>query len=63
MPLFLDQRHALRRVEVPAAWDEVEPCVSHNSCEKLETWAESNSLIMFLDGMGGPFSSDLVLRR
>ena len=29
----------------------------------LEEWAKSNCLLMFLDGTGGPFSSDPVLRR
>ena len=50
-------------VEVPAAWEVVEPRVKHNSCDTLKEWAKSNCLIMFLDGTGGPFSSDPVLRR
>ena len=36
---------------------------SHNSCAALEDWARSICLIMFLDGTGGPFSSDPVLRQ
>ena len=32
----------------PAAWDDVDPCVAHNSFAHLETWAESNCLLMFL---------------
>ena len=51
------------RMDVPAAWDEVEPSAAHNSCAQLETSAESNCLIMFLHGTGGPFSSDPVFRR
>ena len=50
-------------MEVLAAWDEVDPCVTHNSCGQLDTCAESNCLRMFLDGSGGPTSSDPVLRR
>ena len=50
-------------MEVPAAWEFVEPRVKHNSCDALKEWAKRNCLIMFLDGTGGPFSSDPVLRR
>ena len=50
-------------MEVLPAWDVVEPRVKHNSCDTLKEWAKSNCLIMFLDGTGGPFSSDFVLRR
>ena len=42
-------------MEVPAAWDVVEPRVTHNSCATLEQWARSDCLIMFLDGTGEPF--------
>ena len=50
-------------MEVLAAWDAVEPGVEHNSCDTLKEWTNNNCLIMFLDGTGGPFSSDPVLRR
>ena len=50
-------------MEVPALWDEAEPCVSHNSCAQLKEWAESNFLIMFCHGTCALFSSDLALRR
>ena len=40
-------------VEVPAAWEAIEPRVKHNSCDMLEEWTRSNCLIMFLDGTGG----------
>ena len=42
-------------MEVPAAWDVVEPCVSHNSWAMLEASARSNCMIMFLDGRGALF--------
>ena len=47
-------------LEVPAAWDAVDPCVVHKSRAQLEEW--SSRLIMLLDGTGGPFSSCPVLR-
>ena len=50
-------------MEVPAAWDVVEPCVKHNSCDTLKEWAKSFRLITLLDGTEGPFSSDPVLLR
>ena len=50
-------------IEVPAAWEAVDPRVQHNSCDTLKKWAKSNCLIMFLDGTRGLFSSDPVLRR
>ena len=61
-PVFSDQRN------VPAGWmgvlaalDEVDPCVTHRSCARLEIWVERNCFLRFLDGAGGPFSSDPVL--
>ena len=51
------------RMEVPAAWDAVEPSVKHNSCDTSKEWAKSNCLITFFDGTGGPFSSDPLLWR
>ena len=51
------------RIEVLAAWEAVEPRVKHNSCDTLKEWARSISLIMFLDGTGGPVSTDPELRR
>ena len=46
-----------------AAWDAVEPGVKHNSFDTSKEWARNNCLTVFLDGTGGPFSSDPVLRR
>ena len=40
---------------VPAAWDVVEPQLTHNSYATLEQWARSGCLIMFLNGTGEPF--------
>ena len=42
---------------VPAEWMEVP--APHSSCGTLKEWG----LIMFVDGTGGPFSSDPVPRR
>ena len=50
-------------IEVPAAWEAVEPRVKHNSCDTLKELAKSICLIMFLDGTRGLFSSGPVLRR
>ena len=50
-------------MEVSSAWDVVEPRVKHNSCDTLQEWVKSTCLILFLDGAGGPFSSDPVLWR
>ena len=45
------------------AWDDVDPCVVHNSCAHLEEWSRKYCLHVFLDGTGGSFTSDPVLRR
>ena len=50
-------------MEVLSARDAVEPRVKHNSCDTLKEWAKNSCVTMVLDGTGGPFSSDIVLRR
>ena len=47
-------------MEMPAAWDAVEPRVKHSSCDTLKEWAKRNCLIMFLDGKGCPLSRAAV---
>ena len=50
-------------MEVPAAWDVVEPRVAHNSYAALDQWARNNCLIMFLDGTGQSFPASALQLR
>ena len=68
-------RRMRARASDPVAWSQLNgwrcfrpgmrsnPRVKHNSCDTLKKWAKNSCVIMVLDGTGGPFSSDIVLRR